>query len=170
MRYWLGLAALALAGCGGDISPEEQARRDAQDVAEVTAAQIPPAIPVTLEPITLTDVEAHGIVGLGCNFLAAQGGDEALAIAMGDAAYAKRSGEVMRLAPDSGSGENPFGTQAKYDGREFTMLLDLAQAGGEQAEGEQLGMETMGYAARMTLTDGRDRIVYRADGTLRCGS
>ncbi len=38
------------------------------------------------------------------------------------------------------------------------------------AEGVQVGMETMAYDGRMTLTDGRDRVVYRADGTLRCGS
>ncbi|OBX20190.1 hypothetical protein A9995_00155 [Erythrobacter sp. QSSC1-22B] len=187
MRYWLGLSVVALAGCGAELSPEEKARQDAQAVAEVTAAQIPPVMPVTLDPLTLADVEAHEMIGVGCSFLPDEGagersgddGDEALAIAMGDAAYAKSGGEVMRLAPDRGSAANPFGTQTKYDGREFTMQLDLApsveeqataDAAAEPAEGVQVGMETMAYDGRMTLTDGRDRVVYRADGTLRCGS
>ncbi len=165
MRYLWCVPVLALAGCGGDISPEEQALRDAQDVAEVRAAQIAPPVPVTLEPIGFADIEQQGMVGLGCSFLADNGGKDALAITMGNAAFAKRSGKVMRLAPDRGSAENPVGTQAKYDGREFSMQLDLLDR-----EGEQVGMETMGYDARLTLTDGRDRVLYRADGTAQCGA
>tara|TARA_R110002072_G_scaffold81148_2_gene185823 strand:+ start:1371 stop:1871 length:501 start_codon:yes stop_codon:yes gene_type:complete len=165
MRYGLCLAVLVLAGCGNDVSPEEQARRDAQDVAEVRAAQIAPAVPVTLQPIGLAEIEQQDMIGLGCSFLADNGGDEALAITMGDAAFAKRGGQVMRLAPDRGSAENPLGTQAKYDGREFSLQLDVLDP-----EGEQVGMETMGYDARLTLTDGRDRVLFKADGTARCGA
>lgn len=165
MRYLWCVAVLALAGCGNDISPEEQARRDAQDVAEVRAAQIAPPVPVTLQPIGFADIERQGMVGLGCSFLAENGGEDALAITMSDAAYAKRGGKVMRLAPDRGSAENPMGTQVKYDGREFSMELAMLES-----EGEQIGMETMGYDARLTLTDGRDRVLFRADGTAQCGA
>ena len=165
MRYLVCVAVLALAGCGDELSPEEQAREDAEDVAEVRAAQIPPPVPVTLQPIGFADIEEQGMVGLGCSFLPDNGGENALAITMGDAAFAKRGGEVMRLAPDRGSADNPLGTQVKYDGREFSMELDLLDS-----EGEQVGMETMGYEARLTLTDGRDRVLYRADGTAQCGA
>ncbi len=165
MRYLWCVPVLALAGCGENISPEEQARRDAQAVAEVRAAQVAPAVPVTLQPIGFADIEEQGMVGLGCSFLAEDGGDDAMAITMGDAAFAKRGGKVMRLAPDRGSAENPVGTQAKYDGREFSLQLDLLDR-----EGEQVGMETMGYDARLTLTDGRDRVLYRAEGTAQCGA
>lgn len=165
MRYGLWVVVLALAGCGEEISPEEQARRDAQDVAEVRAAQIAPPVPVTLQPIGFAEIEQQDMVGLGCSFLAKEGSEDALAITMGDAAFAKRGGEIMRLAPDRGSPENPLGTQVKYDGREFSMELDLLES-----EGEQVGMETMGYDARLTLTDGRDRVLFSADGTARCGA
>lgn len=165
MRYLLWVAVLALAACGDDISPEEQAREDAQDVAEVRAAQVPPAIPVTLEPLSPADIEEHRLVGIGCSFLAGESGEDALAIMLGEAAYVRQGGMVVRLAPDTGSGEAPFGTYTRYDGREFGLQLDLLKS-----EGEQVGMETMAYAARMTLTDGNDRVVYRADGTARCGA
>lgn len=165
MRYLWCVAVLALAGCGENISPEEQARRDAQAVAEVRATQIAPPVPVTLQPIGFADIEEQGMIGLGCSFLAENGGNEAVAITMGNAAFAKRGGKVMRLAPDRGSAENPVGTQAKYDGREFSLQLDLLEE-----EGEQVGMETMGYDARLTLIDGRDRVLYRADGTAQCGA
>lgn len=164
MRYLVCVAVLALAGCGENLSPEEQAREDAQDVAEVRAAQIAPPVPITLQPIGFADIEAQGMIGMGCSFLA-EGGSEALAITMGDAAFAKRGDEVMRLAPDRGSAENPLGTQVKYDGRAFSMELDL-----RDSEGEQVGIETMRYDARLTLTDGRDRVLYRADGTAQCGA
>lgn len=165
MRYGLCLAVLVLAGCGEDISPEEQARRDAQAVAEVRAAQIPPPVPVTLEPIAFADIEEHELFGVGCSFLTEGRGEDVVAIALGDAAYAKRNGAMLRLAPDAGSSANPFGTRSKYDGREFSMELDLLDP-----EGEQVGMETMGYPARLTLTDGRDRVIHRAEGTAQCGS
>ncbi len=131
--------------------------------------QVAPPVPVTLQPIGFADIEQQGMVGLGCSFMADDGdpnsGKDALAITMGDAAFAKRGGEVMRLAPDRGSPQNPLGTQAKYDGREFSLELDLLES-----EGEQVGIETMGYDARLTLTDGRDRVLFRADGTAQCGA
>ena len=172
MRFLLVLSLLALAGCGEEVSPEERARRDAEAIAAVRATQVTPAVPVSLQPIGFFDIEGQGAIGLGCSFVADDdrvGGEtgegEALAIAMGDAAFVKRSGEVLRLAPDPGSPENPLGTRAKYDGREFSLKLDL-----QDGEGEQIGMETMGYDARLTLTDGRDRVVYRAEGIAECGA
>lgn len=154
-----------LAACGEQVTPEEQARRDAADVAEVRANQVPPAIPAKLEPIRYPEIEKNEIYGIGCSFVPHGGGMGAVAIAMQDAAYVMPDSSVMRLAPDAGSDEGPFGTRTKYDGRKFSLQLETSGK-----EGEQVGMETIEYDARLTLRDERDRVVYAKEGYAQCGS
>lgn len=164
MRAAILLSALALAACGSDPTPEEKARSDAAASAEIRAANVPPAIPVTLEPIAYADIEAHELIGIGCSFALSRDADAAMAVTMADAGYVKQDNEIQRLAPDMGSAEMPFGTRSNYDGTAFGLELIM------RGDGEAIGGETMLYDAALTLRDGRGRVVYQRDGVARCGS
>ncbi|MCH2486359.1 MAG: hypothetical protein MK010_01255 [Erythrobacter sp.] len=164
MRNAILLAALALAACGSEQSPQEKAASDAAASAEIRAANVPPAIPVTLEPIAYSDIEANDLIGIGCSFALARDAEAAMAVTMVEAGYVKQDNAIQRLAPDMGSAEMPFGTRSNYDGKAFGLEMTT------RGEGEAIGGETTLYDATLTLRDGRDRIVYRQDGVARCGS
>ena len=164
MRAPILLLALAAAACGTEQSPEEKAASDAAASAEIRAANVPPPIPVMLEPIAYSDIEANDLIGIGCSFALARDADAAMAVTMVEAAYVKQNNEIQRLAPDMGSGEMPFGTRFNYDGTQFGLEMIV------RGDGEAIGGETTLYDAALTLRDGRDRIVYQQDGVARCGS
>ncbi|NCP22797.1 MAG: hypothetical protein GW854_01465 [Erythrobacter sp.] len=164
MRAPILLLALAVAACGAEQSPDEKAASDAAASAEIRAANVPPPIPVTLEPIAYSDIEANDLIGIGCSFALARDADAAMAVTMVEAAYVKQNNEIQRLAPDMGSGEMPFGTRSNYDGTQFGLEMIV------RGDGEAIGGETTLYDATLTLRDGRDRIVYQQDGVARCGS
>ncbi|KZY55811.1 hypothetical protein A3736_09400 [Erythrobacter sp. HI0063] len=164
MRAPILLLALAVAACGAEQSPEEKAASDAAASAEIRAANVPPPIPVTLEPIAYSDIEANDLIGIGCSFALAREADAAMAVTMVEAAYVKQDNEIQRLAPDMGSAEMPFGTRAHYDGTAFGLEITM------RGDGEPIGGETTLYDAALTLRDGRDRIVYQREGVARCGS
>lgn len=167
MRFYVLATCIALAACGPDVTPEEQARRDAEAVAQVKASQTPPALGITPEAIGNADIEKHEMFGLGCSFVprSAGAGAGAVAITLLDGAFMKVDGEVLRFAPDAGSPETPYGTRVKYDGLEFSMQLEFSEG-----EGQKIGMETMQHNARFIARDGRDRVIYEADGTAQCGA
>ena len=164
MRAPILLLALTVAACGSEPSPEEKAASDAAASAEIRAANVPPPIPVTLEPIAYSDIEANELIGIGCSFALARNADAAMAVTMVEAAYVKQDNEIQRLAPDMGSAEMPFGTRSNYDGTQFGLEMTM------RGDGEAIGGETTLYDATLTLRDGRDRIVYQQDGVARCGS
>ncbi len=164
MRSAVLVLSLALSACGSGQSPEEKAASDAAASAEIRAANVPPAIPVTLEPIAYSNIEANDLIGIGCSFALARNADAAMAVTMVEAAYVKQDNEIQRLAPDMGSAEMPFGTRSNYDGTQFGLEMTM------RGDGEAIGGETTLYDATLTLRDGRDRIVYQQDGVARCGS
>ena len=164
MRSAVLVLSLALSACGSGQSPEEKAASDAAASAEIRAANVPPAIPVTLEPIAHYNIEANDLIGIGCSFALARNADAAMAVTMVEAAYVKQDNEIQRLAPDMGSAEMPFGTRSNYDGTQFGLEMTM------RGDGEAIGGETTLYDATLTLRDGRDRIVYQQDGVARCGS
>ena len=163
MRKPLILVALALSSCGP--SAEEQARQDAADVAEVRANQIPPPEQLSPEPILYPDIEQNDLFGAGCNFVAEGGGMGAIALAKPDVGYMKRSGKLLTFAADKGSAQQPLGSWRKYDGKKYGFILDL-----ESKTGEQAGIETVNFPARLTVRDGRGQKVYESVGTAQCGS
>ncbi|USA40553.1 hypothetical protein [Pelagerythrobacter marinus] len=171
----------ALIACG-EPAPTAEEKRAAEDraIAAVEAAQDVPPDPVELEAITYPDIEQHRLSGAGCAFLregeegregagegaaAGEGEADLLALAMERGAFVKIDGRIHRLAPDAGSPQLPVMARARYDGREYAMLLDLAER-----EGARSGMETTDYPARLELRNGRGQVVYGASGIAQCGT
>lgn len=159
--------ALLLAACGGEPEPTdaEKIARDEAKIAAVKQAQDIPPEPVTLQPIAYSEIEKHDLLGASCAFGSEDESPGALVLAMDRGAFIKVDGELMRLAPDPGSPELPLGARGKYDGKEHSLILDVAEG-----EGEQQGIETTDFPARLTVRNRRDQVVYAASGKARCGS
>ena len=164
MRWFPVLALIALTACDSTTPAEEEAARQA-DVAEVEANQEPPPEQLVLDPIRYPEIEKHNLYGAGCSFAPDGGGLGAVALAMAEEGYLIRKGELLTLAADKGSKELPYLARRKYDGREYSFTLDLDEAGGEQS-----GYETTDYRGTLTVRDGSDRVLYRAEGLTQCGA
>ena len=166
MRHFALVLPLALAACAAEEpTAAEQAARDEAKIAAVEQAQEIPPQPITLEPIGYPEIEKHGLFGASCAFAPEGGGLGAHVLAKEDGAYLKLDGQLERLAPDPGSPELPLGARGKYDGKRNSLILDIAQA-----EGEQSGTETVNYPARLIVRNERDQVVYEANGIAQCGS
>lgn len=157
--------SLVLASCGAaEVSAEEQARIDAVKIAAVEQAAILPPESISPEAITFTDVEMNELFGAGCGFLPGEG-KEIIALAQPDRGILKLDGKITRLAADRGSPVGPLGSQSKYDGREVSLRLKIDDSGGRKS-----GIETVDYPARMEVRNGRDQMVFEADGVAQCGA
>ena len=160
-----GLAALAvllaLAACGENLTPEEQALRDERDIAMVERANnsMPPLKEVTPEPLLYPDIERNDLLGAACNY--APGTSLGTRVIAREAdAFMKVDGEVLRFAADPGARELPLRTRSLYNGREYSLRLQIA-GGGEQAEAD--------YTGQVTLRDSHGRVVYEGEGPVQCG-
>ena len=165
MRRLLPLVVLFVAGCDDGMTPEQKAERNAQDVAEVRANQVAPPDIFAPEKILYPDIEKHRLGAGGCAFVPKDGGIGAIAIAQADAGYMKRDGDIMIFAADKGSAKQVMGTWGAYDGRSFSFEIEL-----DPKSGKQPSSETNDYSAHLTVTDGRNRVVYEADGYAQCGA
>lgn len=165
MRHYLALAALLLAGCEDEPSPEERALADARDVALVEAANKvePPLAPVTPEPILNEDVERYDLLGAACNYAPGTSLNTRIVAREADA-FLKLEGEVVRLAADAGSRELPMRTRTLYSGKEYSLRLRI------RGEGEPSGGSTVDYEGSVELRDPYGRVVYEGDGLAQCGS
>ncbi|WP_374405729.1 hypothetical protein [Pelagerythrobacter sp.] len=165
-RLFAPLVLLSLAACGEpELTSAEQEAADDRAIAAVEAAQDIPPEPVEPEAIAFSDIEQNDLFGAGCSFVAQGEGDRVLALAMERGAYIKVEGRIRRLAPDIGSPALPLGARGQYAGKEYAMVLDLAEG-----EGEQSGTETVDYPSRLELRNGRDQVVFGANGVAQCGS
>ena len=161
----LALAALLLAGCERELTPEEQAMADARDVALVKAANDvkPPLEQVTPEPIQFTDIERYDLFGAACNYAPGTSLGTRV-VARETDAFVKIEGEVLRFASDPGSRELPLKTRSLYNGKEFSLRLEI------NGEGEPSGDETVDYEGSVELRDQYGRVVYEGTGVAQCGS
>lgn len=166
MRYLPILALLALSACEDEpLSPEEQRARDERDIAMVEEANRAAAPPIAPEPILYPDIEANGLYGTGCSFVAEGSGLGAVMLAMIDNGYMKLDGDIVRFAADKGSPELPFGARRHYAGKKYAFELALAPG-----EGRPAGMESVNYDGRLTVREAGGAIVYDKSGTVQCGS
>lgn len=167
MRFAIPIALLcALAACGeAEMTPEEQEAADAEAIAQVQASQVPPVQPINPRPITFEDIESENLSGAGCAFKTGPQADP-IALTQPRRGYMKLESEIQRFAADSGSAKLPLDTHRKYTGEEYEFELIMDAGGGTQS-----GMETVDYpGSRLTVRDGKARVVYQADGLVQCGS
>ena len=174
MRKLLVLAGAAvLAGCGDNLSPEEQAAADERDVAMVEDANkaMPPVRLVTPEPILLPDIERYDLLGEACSY--APGTSlGARVIAREADAFMKVDGEIERFAADPGARELPMHTRSVYSSKDFSLVLGLRDSSaGETGEPEGDNPPTDGrhnYEGSVTLRDAYGRVVYEGVGLAQC--
>lgn len=174
----LAVASLFLAGCGQELSPEEQAVRDERDIAMVERANEagPPVREISPDPILLPDVERYDLFGHACNY--APGTSLGTRVIARDAdAWMKINGDMVRFAADSGSRELPGKTRSLYSAKEYALQLALSEKKGTRQAAPAAEdafpaetTETTDYEGSVTLRDAWGRVVYEGSGLAQCGS
>lgn len=156
-------AALALAGCGDEISPQEQEEADALAVAMVEEANAapPPLEELVPEAILETDMQAEEMGGERCIYSPGMN-HGVLVVARQVDAYMKIDGMLVRFAADPGARQLPFETRTLYNGRQYQLRLDMPrnQESDPPASGE--------YDGSVNLFDQWDRVVYTGIGPVTC--
>jgi hypothetical protein len=158
------LLPVLLAACGEELSPAEQELRDAQAVAMVERANSiqPPLMEVVPETIEAEDVERYDIKGASCSY--APGTSLGVRVVARQAdAFMKVDGEVIRFAADPGARALPQETRSLYNGRAFSLRLELP----EDAMARESGALMEGT---ISLRDRWDRVVYSGSGQAICSS
>ena len=163
---FLTLALPLLATACTSQTPQEKAASDARDIAMVEAIQKqkPPPQAITPLPIDFAAIEKHDLFGSGCAFIP-PGGRDPLALTQHEAAFILLDSGLVRFASDLGSTSMPFDTVSHYDAKNY--VLNIAKAAGE---GTQSGSETRDWPGTLEVRDAYDQPVYRARGTVQCGS
>ena len=167
MLRMFGLAALiVLSGCDRSISPDEQKRKDAADVAAVEAIQkvAPPIKPINLQRITLEEINAKNLSGAGCSFSISSPA-EPLVLALVGRALIKVDDSIVMLISDNGGTKLEMGAWEHYLGKQYTLTLKRVPGNGQPA-----GEESVRYAGELTVRDAWDRVVYSSQGVLDCGA
>lgn len=170
MRILASFLVLACAACGSDVLPDEQDLLDEQAVAMVEQANAvePPLEAVVPEPILYPDIETHDIYGASCAY--APGTSlGARVIARQADAYIKLDGEIIRFAADPGARELAYGTRSLYNGREYSLRLQIDGEGKVSGpDGE--ASEVLEYEGTISLRDRWDRVIYTGTGSVQCGA
>jgi hypothetical protein len=160
---WGAIAVLLLAGCGREVTPEEQALQDERDIAQVEKANdaMGPLKPITPEPILYQDIERYDLFGEACNY--APGTSLGARVVAREAdAFMKIDGEIVRFAADPGSRELPQRTRSLYAARSYSLRLQL------DGEGEQSAEGTLDYEGSVTVFDSHGRVIYEGTGIAQC--
>lgn len=169
MRWSLILClSLPLAACGEELSEAEREQEDRALVERVREANdsAPPLQEVVPEPLLYPDIEANDLFGLACSY-APGTSMGARVIAREADAFVKIEGEVIRFAADPGSRELPGQTRSLYNGRAYSLRLDIEdKEPGEAQEGGGLSL----YEGTVYLRDRFDRVVYQGTGAVDCGA
>ena len=160
------LGLVALNGCDRSVSPAEQKRRDAADVAAVEAIQkvAPPIKPINLQRITLEEITAKNLSGAGCSFSTTTPA-EPLVLALVGRALIKVDDTIVLLISDNGGTKLEMGAWEHYLGKEYTLTLKRVPG-----EGKPAGEESVQYSGGLTVRDAWDRVVYSSQGLLDCGA
>lgn len=166
MRGVLGLTVLACAACSGE--PADDDVREEQAIAAVEAANEvqPPLEQVTPEPLLGSDIERHDIYGPSCAYAPGINLGPRL-IAREPDAFMKVDGEILRFAADPGSRELAEGTRSLYNGREYSLRLELEEE--DLPIDAEPGSEMTEYEGTVRLLDRWGREVYSGTGPSVCG-
>lgn len=161
-------AGLLVVSCGEELSEVEQEEQDRAVVERVRDANeaAPPLIEVVPDPILYPDIEAHDLYGLTCSY-APGTSMGARVIAREVDAYVKIDGRMVRLAADPGSRELPAGSRSLYNGREYSLRLEIDTE--QEIEQPNDGEATL-YEGTVRLRDRWDRVVYQGTGAVNCSA
>lgn len=155
----------ALASCGDELSDAERAELDRAVVERVREANgaAPPLVEVVPEPLLYPDMEAHDLFGLACSY-APGTSMGARVIAREADAFVKVEGEVIRFAADPGSRELAGKTRSLYNGREYSLRLNIEdkEPDADNASGFLEGT--------VWLRDRWDRVIYQGTGAVDCSA
>ncbi|MEL1250327.1 hypothetical protein [Aurantiacibacter gilvus] len=169
MRWPILLCAPALlAACGDERTPAERAAEDEALAERVREANdlAPPMVEIVPDPLLYDDIEANDLYGLACSY-APGTSMGARVIAREVDAFVKIDGDVIRLAADPGSRELPAATRSLYNGREYSLRLEIAEKGTGE---ETIDGGAVFYEGTVWLRDRWDRVVYQGTGVVNCGA
>ena len=162
----LAMGVILLSGCERSLSPAEQKRKDAADVAAVEAIQkvAPPIKPINLQRITLEEITAKNLSGAGCSFSTTSPA-EPLVLALVGRALIKVDDNIVMLISDNGGAKLEMGAWEHYLGKQYTLTIKRVPGDGKPA-----GAESVRYSGEVTVRDAWDRVVYSSQGLLDCGA
>lgn len=162
---WL-LPLLLCGACAEEMSPEEVEAQAEREIAMIEKANsaLPPLREVTPDPILYPDIEQHDLFGQACNYAPGTSLGSRVIAREADA-FVKIEGEVQRLAADPGARELPARSRSLYDGREYSLRLEI------EGEGEPApnSTEVIEYEGTVNLRDRWGRVVYQGTGLVQCG-
>jgi len=164
-QLWILPLALAASACGGDDTSNDEAEdaRVVQAVRQANAAP-PGLIEVTPEPLLSPDIERWDLYGQSCAYAPGTSLGARVIAREGDA-FMKIDGNLVRFASDSGSRELPMRTRSVYNGREFSLRLEIED---DDGNGASLKSGPGMYDGTIWLRDQWDRVVYQGSGTVSC--
>lgn len=159
---------LALSACGEELSEAERAEQDRAVVERVRDANetAPPIVEVVPEPILYPDMEANDLLGVVCSY-APGTSMGARVIAREADAFVKIDGDMVRFAADPGSRELPANTRSLYNGREYSLRLEIEDKVPAEDADENA---TRFFEGTVWLRDRWDRVVYQGTGAVDCGA
>jgi hypothetical protein len=165
MRWQVAIVAVALASCGDKRSPQDQAVRDAHDVAMVERANQTAIKLIEPQLILYPDIEANQLQGPGCAFAPENGLGAVLLTRAEGRGYMKLADKVVLFSADAGSAELPMGARSRYLGNGFVLefAINTLDAG---AAGPKLAT----YSGRLTVHDAERNMVYDKPGSVQCGA
>lgn len=153
----IALALPSLAAC------DEKEPTDAEAIAAVNAAQDvkPPVQKLEPQAILYPDITRAKLHGTGCAFVAEGGGLGAVLLAQDKRGIIKVNGDIMVLAPDTGSAKMPKGSWSRYTGKAHALTLtavgSITPAGGAEQ-----------FRGKLVITDAFERPAYEASGDVQC--
>ena len=166
-RLLILCALFACTACTDKPTPEEADAQAEREIAMVEAANeaLPPLRLVTPEPILYPDIEENDLSGEACNYAPGTSlGTRVIAREVD--AFVKIDGDILRLAADPGSHELPARTRSLYDGREFSLRLEVEGDGEETAD----DTERTDLQGTISLRDRWGREVYNGVGLVQCSA
>src|SRR5690606_23120878 len=110
------------------------------------------------------DIEQYELFGATCAF-APGDGIGAIVIAMNQTAWMKLDDDMVRLAADKGGEKLPMGTWRHYDGKEYSLELQV-----ERTAARSSASQTVNYPGELEVRDAYGHLVYGAKGTVQCGA
>lgn len=166
MRAILLLPLLLLTACGDDVPDADELAKEEADVGFIQGLQAndPPPKPIELQAIRYPDIEAYQLYGANCAFAPGESLG-AIVMAVGDSAWMKVDDKMVRLAADTGGAKLPMGAWRHYNGKEYSLDLDIGEPSKNRAP-----TGSVNYPGTLEVRDAYKQLVYGAQGTIQCGA